>query len=79
MTVSNCSNYRSFKSAIWEISVAGALAALWVLSGCGGYRASSGSSMPGSMPGQPPKTYHPMHRLVQPPANDSGPHSAVGN
>lgn len=75
MTVSGRSNDRCFKSAVWKISVAGALASLWLLAGCGGYRAASGSSMPGSMPGQPPKTYHPpapMHRLVQPPADASG-------
>lgn len=76
MSVSTCSNYRCLKSALWQISVVGALASLWVFSGCGGYKAASGGSMPGSMPGQPPKTYHPptpMHRLVQPPANATEP------
>lgn len=73
MSVSNRFNYRRLKCAIWEVSVVAALVSLWVFSGCGGYKASSGSSMPGQ-PG-----YHPMHRLVQPPAGDPDARPPVGN
>lgn len=73
MSFSTRSNYRCLKSIIWEVSVIVALASLWVFSGCGGYKASSGSSMPGQ-PG-----YHPMHRLVQPPPSDPSTLPPVGN
>lgn len=73
MNFSTRSKDRRVKSVIWEVSVVVALASLCAFSGCGGYKTASGSSMPGQ-PG-----YHPMHRLVQPPAGDSGARAPLGN
>jgi hypothetical protein len=59
MSSSNHSNYWRFKNALWEnTAVCVLIVAIGILSGCGGYRAPTG----GSMPGQTPRTYPMQHR-----------------
>jgi hypothetical protein len=58
MSASNQANYPHNNSAIWESAAICVLVVIiGVLSGCGGYRAPTG----GTMPGQPPRTYPMQH------------------
>ena len=61
MSSSRHSNFKRLKCATWENLALGVLlAAIGILSGCGGYHAPMG----GSMPGQPPRTYPMQHRTL---------------
>jgi hypothetical protein len=59
MSDSNHSNYRCFMDVLWEnMAVFVLIVAMGILSGCGGYHAPTG----GTMPGQTPRTYPMQHR-----------------
>ena len=61
MSASNQSNYPHINGAIWESAAICVLAVtIGMLSGCGGYRAPTG----GTMPGQTPRTYPMQHPTV---------------
>jgi hypothetical protein len=58
MSGSNQSNYPHINGAIWEsAAICVLVVAIGVISGCGGYRAPTG----GTMPGQTPRTYPMQH------------------
>jgi hypothetical protein len=58
MSASNQSHYPHINGAIWEsAAICVLVVAIGMLSGCGGYRAPTG----GTMPGQPPRTMPMQH------------------
>jgi hypothetical protein len=71
MNSSNQSNSWRFKNAIWEnAAICVLVVAIGVLSGCGGYQAPTG----GTMPGQTPRRYPMQHRTT-----DLTGHAPVGS